>query len=148
MKTTYTARRRALGALAAVSLVALTAACGSDAQTSSGSGGSGPSISISSPHPGDTVSQPFDLVVESSEELGATDTGKDHFHLTFDGNSQDYTVETSPKVRIDSLSPGKHTIKVTLQHADHSPVGPEAQVSVTVGNTGSGDSGGSGGLGY
>ena len=84
------------------------------------------------------VSQPFALKVDSSVDLGATDTGKDHFHLTFDGNAQQYTVETKPEVMINSLSPGKHTIKVTLQHADHSPIGPEAQVNVTVSNSGGG----------
>ena len=102
-----------------------------------------------SPKANQTVTQPFTLEVRSSEEFGETDSGKDHFHLTFDGNSQDYTVETKPKVTIDQLAPGRHTIKVTLQHADHSPVGPEAEVSVMVGNAGGGtDSGDSGGLGY
>jgi hypothetical protein len=63
---------------------------------------------------------------------------------------------TSDQMKIKGLSPGKHTIMVTLQHADHSPVGPKAKVTVTVtggsgssSNTGTGSGGsGSGGYGY
>lgn len=146
---TIASRRHALAALAAGSLVALTTACGSTDGGGAGSGGAGPSIEISSPKAGATVTQPFTLEVRSSEPLGATDSGRDHFHLTFDGNQQDYTVETKPKVTIDTLTPGRHTIRVSLQHADHSPVGPAAEVTVTVGNAGSGtDTGDSGGYGY
>jgi hypothetical protein len=113
------------------------AACSGGAASGS-SGGATPTISIVEPTEGATVSQPFTLKVDSSVDFGPTDTGKDHFHLTFDGNAQQYTVETKPEVMINSLSPGRHTIKVTLQHADHSPIGPEAQVNVTVANAGGG----------
>ena len=112
-------------------------ACSGGAASGS-SGGATPTISIVEPTEGATVSQPFTLKVDSSVDFGPTDTGKDHFHLTFDGNAQQYTVETKPEVMINSLSPGRHTIKVTLQHADHSPIGPEAQVNVTVANAGGG----------
>ena len=130
------------------------AACGTSGSAASPAAGGTPTISILEPRDGASVSQPFTLKVSSSEELGATDTGKDHFHLTFDGNEQQYTVETSPEVTIASLTPGKHTVKVTLQHADHSPIGPEAQVTVDV--TGGGTpgapmtdtGGGAGGYGY
>jgi hypothetical protein len=120
-------------AMAAAGALGL-AACGSSGSPGAAStaAGGGPTISIVEPADNATVTQPFTLKVSSSEPLGATDTGKDHFHLTFDGNAQDYKVETNPQVTINTLSPGKHTIKVTLQHADHSPVGPAAQVMVTV----------------
>jgi hypothetical protein len=95
------------------------------------------------------------LKVNSDETLGATSTGDDHLHLFFDGSSS-YKVMTSDQMKIKGLSPGKHTIMVTLQHADHSPVGPKAKVTVTVtggsgssSNTGTGSGGsGSGGYGY
>lgn len=128
--------RRVLVASLAAGALGL-AACGGGAASGS-SGGATPTISIVEPTEGAMVSQPFTLKVNSSVDLGATDTGKDHFHLTFDGNAQQYTVETKPEVMINSLSPGKHTIKVTLQHADHSPIGPEAQVNVTVAKAGGG----------
>jgi hypothetical protein len=122
-----------LVAVAAAGALGL-AACGSSASPGGGStaAAGAPAITIVEPANNATVTQPFTLKVSSSEPLGATDTGKDHFHLTFDGNAQDYTVETNPQVTIDKLTPGKHIIKVTLQHADHSPVGPAAQVAVTV----------------
>jgi hypothetical protein len=110
----------------------------------------GSSISILEPADNATVTEPFTLKVRSSEDLGALDTGKDHFHLSFDGKPQDYTVQTKPEVSIDKLSPGRHTISVSLQHADHSPVGPRAQVTVMVQGSGGGssDTGGSSGNGY
>lgn len=135
------------------------AACGSGGTTAgavsaAASGSSpavGPSISILEPADNATVTEPFTLKVRSSEDLGALDTGKDHFHLSFDGKPQDYTVQTKPEVSIDKLSPGRHTISVSLQHADHSPVGPRAQVTVMVQGSGGGsssDTGGSSGNGY
>jgi VCBS repeat-containing protein len=143
------ATKTAVG-MAAAALLAL-AACGTGGAEAGGSGAEagGPSISITEPADTSTVTQPFTLRVESSEEIGETDTGKDHFHLTFDGNEGDYTVEPDGEVRVDSLSPGEHTIKVTLQHADHSPVGAEDEITVTVQGEGQGSTGDSGGgLGY
>ncbi len=126
--------RRGLFVAAAAAGALGLAACGSSAGTQGAStaAGGAPAISIVQPANNATVTQPFTLKVSSTEPLGATSTGKDHFHLTFDGNAQDYTVETNPQATIHTLTPGKHVIKVTLQHADHSPVGPAAQVSVTV----------------
>jgi hypothetical protein len=135
------------------------AACGSSGDAggagSAGASGStaagGPSISILEPANNANVTEPFTLKVRSSEDLGALDTGKDHFHLSFDGHPQDYTVQTRPQVSIDKLSPGRHTISVSLQHADHSPVGPRAQITVMVQGPGGGsssDTGGSSGNGY
>ncbi len=37
---------------------------------------------------------------------------------------------------IEGLSPGEHTVNVTLQHADHSSAGAEDEVDVNVGATG------------
>ncbi|HEY9289992.1 MAG TPA: hypothetical protein VIP98_01815 [Microlunatus sp.] len=151
-------KRLILGAAAAGALL-LVAGCGpmggggygsSGSNNGGGGGDNGATISITAPKDNATVSEPFKLTVKSSEELGPTDSGKDHFHLTFDGNAQDYTVETQPTVMIKKLGPGLHTIKVTLQHADHSPVGPQAQVTVTVSKAGAAatSSSSSGGGGY
>jgi len=96
------------------------------------------------------------LRVSSQDALGAPSTGDDHLHVFLDGSSS-YKVMTSDQMRITGLSPGKHTILVTLQHADHSPVGPKAtvKVDVTKGSgsssntgTGTGSGGSSGGYGY
>jgi hypothetical protein len=129
---------------------------GSGGSSASGAGGSTPTLTITSPAAGATVSEPFMLKLSSDETLGPTSSGNDHVHLFFDGSSS-YKVMTSDQMRVKGLSPGKHTIVVTLQHADHSPVGPKAHVTVTVkggsgsssNNTGgSGGGSGSGGYGY
>jgi hypothetical protein len=128
---------------------------GSSGSSSSNAGSSTPTLTITSPAAGASVAVPFMLKVNSDETLGATSTGDDHLHLFFDGSSS-YKVMTSDQMKIKGLSPGKHTIMVTLQHADHSPVGPKAKVTVTVtggsgssSNTGTSSGGaGSGGYGY
>ncbi|SDT40701.1 hypothetical protein [Microlunatus soli] len=139
-------RRGVVVGAGAVLLLALSGCSGGGGgYGSSGGGGgggddSGATISITAPKDHATVSEPFRLTVKSSEAMGPTSSGKDHLHLTFDGNAQDYTVETKPTVMINNLKSGQHKIKVTLQHADHSPVGPAAEITVTVM---SGTSGGS-----
>jgi len=113
-----------------------------------------PTFSITSPSNAANVKVPFTVTVSSSEPLGPTKSGKDHWHLYFDGKETQYKVITSTSTRVTSLARGKHKIEASLQHADHSPVGPEDEISVTVvkgtGSTGnhSNDGEGSGSNGY
>jgi hypothetical protein len=127
---------------------------GSSASSGSGAGNSGPTLSIVSPATGASVTAPFMLKVSSDETLGPTSTGDDHLHVFIDGSSS-YKVMTSDQMKITGLSKGQHTILVTLQHADHSPVGPKATVNVDItkgtsssSSTGTGSGGSSGGYGY
>jgi hypothetical protein len=137
-----------------IGAVLLTAtACGSSGSSGSSSGGGGATLKIGSPANDASVSEPFKLTFTSSEPIGPTDSGKDHVHLYVDGNTGSYQVITSSPTEVKNLSPGKHMLRLTLQHADHSPVGPEAQITVTVsGGTGGSSptpsSGSSGGYGY
>ena len=76
--------------MAAVCALAFcVAACGGDdgddaATTTDDNGGM--TVEILQPADGDTISMPFTLEVESSEELGTTDTGLHHVHVLFDGD--------------------------------------------------------------
>ncbi len=126
------------------------AACGSNGYSGSSSGGSTPTLKITSPAAGASVTMPFTLTFTSSAQIGPTSSGKDHVHLFVDGQTSSYQVVTSTRTRVKSLSPGKHTIRVTLQHADHSPVGPKAQITVIVtgGSGGTPSSAPTGGYGY
>jgi hypothetical protein len=142
-----------IGAAALLAVAACgSATAGSGGSSGSSGGGSTPTLKITSPAAGASVTAPFTLKLASSVPLGPTSSGDDHVHLFVDGSSS-YQVVTSDSARIKNLSPGKHTILVTLQHADHSPVGPKARVTVTVtGGSGASNSspssGGSGGGGY
>jgi hypothetical protein len=135
-------------------LLALAAtACGSDDSSGSSSGGGGPTLQVTSPSDAATVRVPFTLTFTSSEQIGPTDSGKDHVHLFVDGKTNNYEVVTSTQTEVKDLSPGKHTIGVTLQHADHSPAGAEAEITVTVtggsgGTPSESSSGGYNGNGY
>ena len=151
----------ALLAVAACGTSSPTASSGSSGSGSSGSSGgsSSPTLSIVSPAAGASVTAPFMLKVSSNQALGAPSTGDDHVHVFIDGSTS-YTVMTADQMQLKGLSAGKHTIMVTLQHANHSPIGPKATVTVDVtkssgssSNTGTGgssggSSGGSGGYVY
>ena len=148
----------ALLAVAACGTSSPTASSGSSGSGSSGSsaGSSAPTLSIVSPAAGASVTAPFMLKVSSDQALGAPSTGDDHVHVFIDGSTS-YKVMTADQMQLTGLKPGKHTIMVTLQHANHAPVGPKATVTVNVSggsgsssNTGSGGSSGgsTGGGGY
>ena len=96
------------------------------------SGGGKPKLTILTPKDGATVTAPVKLTYNTNVPIGPTDSGKDHVHVFLDGKTQDYTVVPMTTYMVKNLPSGKHTIGVTLQHADHSPAGASAQVTVTV----------------
>ena len=122
--------RLALGATAAA-LVTTLAACGGDS-TANGSDSGGPDLTITEPTDGAVVGEAVEVSWESSVELGEPDTGRDHVHVFVDGKANDYTVVGGDEFTVKGLTPGEHTINVTLQHADHSSAGAEDEVDVTV----------------
>ncbi|HEY8455847.1 MAG TPA: hypothetical protein VIL34_09650 [Actinopolymorphaceae bacterium] len=132
-----------LGSLAA--LAVLTAACaGTDTttDTTSDAASSQEGITVMSPKDGASVSVPFTLRFDAGD-IGPEETGKDHVHVFVDGQENDYQVVTENQFKIDGLSEGEHTITITKQHADHSPTGEEAELTVNVTN-GSVDTSGGG----
>jgi hypothetical protein len=120
--------------LSAVAVLAggLLAACGGSSNASGGS----PDLSITSPANGATVGSNVAVSWDTSEQLGPPETGRDHVHVFVDGHSNDYTVVGGNSFTVKGLTPGKHTIDVTLQHADHSSAGAEDKVDVTVSPSG------------
>jgi hypothetical protein len=145
-------RRTLAGGAVAVLAAGLLAGCG-ESNASGGSGSDSPSLSITSPSEGDTVGSSFTVKWDSSESLGEPDTGKDHVHVFVDGNANDYQVVGGDSFQVTGLSPGDHTVDVTLQHADHSSAGADDQVDVTVSGSGGSspsddNSSGGGGMNY
>jgi len=146
------ARRALAGGAVAVLAGGMLAGCGNQSSSGSSSGSDSPTLSITSPKEVDTVGSSFMVKWDSNQSLGEPDTGKDHVHIFVDGNSSDYTVVGGDSFEVTGLSPGQHTVDVTLQHADHSSAGADDQVDVTVSGSGtsspSDDSSSSGGGKY
>lgn len=158
------ARRAGVPAAILSAAVLLLAACGGgDADTGAppaGGGGNGAmTVSIAEPASGATVSSPLNVKVNSSVELGPTDSGKHHVHIFLDGNDSDYLLVESTSGQLTDkpqLTPGSHTLHVSLRNADHSPAGAETQIPITVGAGGGApapastppDDGGEGPYGY
>ena len=119
---------------------------GDDAATATDDNGS-MTVEILQPADGDTISVPFTLEVESSEELGTTDTGLHHVHVFFDGDDDAYEVFeegnreareiTADSPAVEGLEPGEHTLNISLRNADHSPAGAETEITVNVEDAGS-----------
>lgn len=103
-------------------------------------------LQITSPADGDTVEVPFTVELDSSEELGPTDSGAHHVHVFFDGDDTEYLVVEGESVEVTDLPEGEHVVNASLRNADHSPAGVEAEATVTVGaggtDDGAGDDGG------
>lgn len=151
-------RRSTLATTLTVAALAL-AGCGSYGGGSNSSGASGNTagsgsdkLTIVSPKNGATVKAPVTLRWTSTVPLGPPATGRDHVHVFVDGQSNDYTVVGGHQFTVKNLTNGKHELDISLQHADHSPVGPEAAITVHVtgasgatGGSSGGSSGGSGG---
>jgi hypothetical protein len=136
--------------------VLLAAGCGGSGGGGSGGGGygggggaaePGMTLEITSPEDGATVETPFTVELDSSEELGAIETGAHHVHVYFDGDDEEFLVVESASTEVTDLPEGDHVVNASLRNADHSPAGVETEVTVTVGAGGaegdtSGDMGG------
>jgi len=130
---------------------AALAGCGGSSDASSGDQGSGGQaaggqgggpLTITEPKNGANVTLPFTVKYTTGEQLGPTDSGKDHVHVFLDGHKNDYTVVPTTSYQIKNAPAGQHEVDVTLQHADHSPVGPTAKIMVNVQGAGTGGGGG------
>jgi hypothetical protein len=119
--------------LAALSLVILlgATACG---KKSDNAGSGGDTVKFSSPANGASVTEPFEVKIDSSVPLGDPGTGKHHVHLCFDGKSCDseYSLVYGNTFTIKDLSSGQHTIEASLRNADHSAAGATATITVNV----------------
>ena len=130
--------RKAPLALFGLSLALMLVAAGCAKKNNPSSGGSASggdsTFSITAPAANASVAEPFTLTIHSNAALGDPSTGNDHVHLCFDNTSCDtgYTVVTTDSVPVTALSPGQHTITVSLRNADHSPVGPTETITVNV----------------
>ncbi|MFC8799834.1 hypothetical protein ACFT2C_19030 [Promicromonospora sp. NPDC057138] len=138
---------RGVGLVAGAALTVLLAAGCGGGGTGGGYGGGGGSgdggagdmtLEITSPADGDEVDVPFTVELKSSEELGPTDSGKDHVHVFFDGDDQEYMVVEGNSVEVTDLTEGEHEIDASLRNADHSAAGVETSITVTVGSGGTG----------
>jgi hypothetical protein len=132
--------------LGAMLLVGITGcgedSAGADGGSDAGSGGE-QTVTITEPADGASIEAPFMLSVDSSVELGPTESGNNHVHLYFDGNDSQYEVIETDSMEITDaspalagLEPGEHEMNISLRNADHSPAGFETSVMVQFGGEG------------
>ncbi len=93
-----------------------------------------PSFTISSPKEGDTVSSPVVLKMAGKNFTvvapGTVKPNEGHYHYFIDKGTYNALADTM--VSIPALTPGLHTLRVTMQKGDHSDYGLEQSVSFTV----------------
>jgi hypothetical protein len=126
-------------AVAAIGLLA--AACGGDNDAATATGDDGTTLSITAPSDGAEVSVPFTVEIDSSEEIGATDTGLHHVHVYWDGDESAFTLVETDSVEITDAPEGQHTLTASLHNADHMPAGVEVDITLTVGEGSESDGG-------
>lgn len=154
--TTRQSKRGLLAAVPLSVLLMLAAACGDDDATATGAegsdsgdsgGGSGDgdmTVEIVSPDDGAEVGDLAELELDSSVDIGETDTGLHHFHVHYDGDDENYDIvyeEGAHEVGQD-LDEGEHTVQLVLANADHSETDATDEITVMVGSGGSGSGGG------
>lgn len=147
-----TKKRLGISVVLGTMLLVGATGCGSDA--AAGNGGD-QQVTINEPADGASVEIPFAVKLDSSVELGSTDSGKHHVHLYFDGDDSKYEVIESDSVEItdsspavSGLKPGEHEMNISLRNADHSAAGFETSVMVRVGGKGQPEDNGGTGDGY
>jgi len=134
----------------------LAAACGESdsggdpAGEGAAAGEGGVTLEIVSPESGAEIGVPFNVEVESSEELGSPEEGLHHVHLFFDGNDSEYEIVEAATWEVTTIQApaGEHTLHASLRNADHSAAGVETQIDVMVGQGGAGESEDGGGIDY
>ncbi|HEX6325974.1 MAG TPA: hypothetical protein VFZ72_05335 [Jiangellaceae bacterium] len=126
-------------AVAAIGLLA--AACGGDNDAATATGDDGTTLSITAPSDGAEVSVPFTVEIDSSEEIGTTDTGLHHVHVYWDGDESAFTLVETDSVEITDAPEGQHTLSASLHNADHTPAGVEVDITLTVGEGSESDDG-------
>jgi hypothetical protein len=117
-----TARKLVAGAAAGL-LVTQPAACGDPDRT----------VGVISPGPGDVVTVPFDVALDSNVPLGPSYVEEYyHVHIWFDDDAEAYSVIEGEVGQVTSAPEGQHEMHVSLHHADHSPAGAETSLPVEI----------------
>lgn len=88
-----------------------------------------PTVAITSPANGATVASSFSLAFTLANWAVQPD-GR-HLHLFIDGVDRGPHYSSTP-IAISNLAPGTHTLRLALAEADHSFIGVEAAIQVTV----------------
>ncbi len=136
------------GAVAVAGLLVATA-CGSSAdsddtaQTTTEVADEDLTVQIVEPADGAEIAPPFTLELDVGVDIGPPESGLHHVHLFFDGEMANFEIVDSEtwEVSADSdalagLEPGEHVLNVTLNTAEHEPVGAEDEIGVTLTGTG------------
>jgi hypothetical protein len=124
----------------AIAVAFILAACNAGSTTGDGD----LTLNIVSPANGADVQQPFTIQAESNVPLGTPETGEHHLHFYVDTDitAADYQIVYGDSAQVEQqLSPGEHTIIVSLRNADHSDAGPQQTITVNVGAGTGGSSG-------
>jgi hypothetical protein len=105
--------------IAVVAIALAASACGDDG--ASGSGGPR-TVAITAPANNAQVGRSFDVQLAVNFPIGEPDTGRDHVHLYYDGNTADgeYGIAYADTFTVTGLAPGAHKIQAVVAHADHS----------------------------
>src|SRR5690606_9485525 len=89
-------------------------------------------IRVVSPAPDAVVSLPFEVTLEASVPLGPPGEEDHHAHIWFGDGQDAYLVVESETVMINNAPLGEQEMHVSLHFADHTPVGPEATIRLTI----------------
>jgi len=124
--------RHGLAAVLALLAVTAPAACTQEVKPSARA-----TLAVSEPGSTAAVSVPFTVKISTNVRLGTPASGDQHVHVYFDDNVNQYTVMTSDTAQLTNAPAGVHVLHLSLRNANHSAVGVETSIQVTIGSGGS-----------
>ncbi|HEX7094829.1 MAG TPA: hypothetical protein VF183_03035 [Acidimicrobiales bacterium] len=102
------------------------------------------SVAIVSPVDGQQVPATFDVDLDVSIPIGEPDTGLNHVHIYYDGNTEEgeYGIAYDDTFTVEGLEPGQHTLEAVIANADHSVTDTRSgEITVEVADGGAMDGG-------
>lgn len=137
-------RNRAFATLAAFGLAAAMTACGGDPEETDpvadppaageqdGAAGEDVTMDVLAPADGDTVTSPFELVVDADVDLGAMTDELHHLHVWFGDDQTNFELYESETVQIGNAPDGETTMWVQVHTFDHQPASEPTGLSLNV----------------
>jgi len=93
---------------------------------------SGETLEVVQPPSGAELVLPFEVMIETSAELGSPADGLHHVHIWFGDDITSYLVVESTTVEVVTAPIGEHELHVSLRNPDHTSAGVDVSVPVVI----------------
>jgi len=101
--------------------------------------GDAPTLAVTAPGDGETVTVPFEVSVDSNMELGTITEELHHLHIWFGDTSGQPLIVESDTTMVENAPDGETTMIVQVHTFDHQPASDQVSVPLVVQGGGTGE---------